>query len=125
SAVHPLALASPFFRTLPLAQHGLEWVHPPIPLAHPFDDAPPALLMRDLDETADSLGPDGGAYRRLFGPLVRDWEAIVREVLGPVLHRPRSPIALALFGLRAIRSTRGLVERAFRGDRARALLAGL
>jgi len=125
SAVHPLALASPFFRTLPLARYGLEWVHPPIPLAHPFDDAPPALLTRGLDETAESLGPDADAYRRLIGPLVRDWEAIVREVLGPVLHRPRSPIALALFGLRAIRSTRGLVERAFRGDRARALLAGL
>lgn len=125
SAVHPLAVASPYFRTLPLERHGLEWVHPQIALAHPFDDAPPAILTRDVDETAASLGPDAGAYRRLFAPLVRDWDAIVREVLGPVLHVPRAPLALARFGLLALRSTRGLVESEFQGDRAKALLAGI
>src|SRR5690606_766231 len=125
SAVHPLALASPFFRALPLERYGLEWIQPPIPLAHPFDDAPPALLERDIDETAATLGPDGDAYRRLFEPLVRDWKPIVQEVLGPVLHLPRSPGALARFGVRAIRSTRGLVEATFRDDRAKALLAGI
>lgn len=125
SAVHPLALASPFFRALPLERYGLEWIQPPIPLAHPFDDAPPALLERDIDETAATLGPDGDAYRRLFEPLVRDWKPIVQEVLGPVLHLPRSPGTLARFGVRAIRSTRGLVEATFRDDRAKALLAGI
>ncbi|HEX7117156.1 MAG TPA: NAD(P)/FAD-dependent oxidoreductase [Longimicrobiales bacterium] len=125
SAVHPLALLSPFFRSLPLERYGLEWIQPPTPLAHPFDDAPPALLERDLDATCATLGPDGDAYRRLFAPLVRDWEPLAREVLGPVLHLPRSPRLLARFGLRAIRSARGLAGAAFRGDAARALFAGL
>ena len=38
SAIHPLGIASPFFRTLPLADHGLEWIEPPVALAHPFDE---------------------------------------------------------------------------------------
>ncbi len=125
SAVHPLALASPYLRTLPLERYGLEWVHPPIPLAHPFDGAPPALLHRDITETAEALGVDGDAYGRLFAPLVRNAEAILREVLQPIVHWPRAPLPLARFGLHAIRSARALVERHFRGDRARALFAGI
>ncbi|HEX6938488.1 MAG TPA: NAD(P)/FAD-dependent oxidoreductase [Longimicrobiales bacterium] len=125
SSVHPLALASPYFRSLPLQRYGLEWVHPPIPLAHPFDDGPPALLERDIDATAATLGPDGDAYRRVFLPLVRDWDPIVRDVLGPRLRPPRSPRALARFGRHGIRSARGFVEATFRGDRAKALFAGI
>ncbi len=125
SAVHPLAAASPFFRTLPLERYGLEWIHPPAPLAHPFDDGPPALLERSLDDTAAALDGDGPAYRRLFEPLVRGWDPLVREVLGPLPHIPRHPLLLARFGLNALRSARGLVERRFRGDRARALFGGI
>src|SRR5919197_1527163 len=67
SAVHPLAAGSPFFRTLPLAEHGLEFVHPPAPLAHPLDDGTAVVLERSIDSTADGLGPDGAAYKRLMG----------------------------------------------------------
>src|SRR3954468_21648722 len=65
SAVHPMAVASPFFRSLPLASQGLEWIQPPLPLVHPFDDAPPAILERSVDETASSVSPDEKGYRRL------------------------------------------------------------
>src|SRR5262249_12422116 len=69
SAIHPLAAGSPFFNTLPLERCGLSWIHPDIPLAHPLDDASVVALYRDLDKTADSLGNDASAYRRLMGPL--------------------------------------------------------
>src|SRR6266487_4463284 len=71
SAIHPLGVGSPFFRSVPLAEHGLEWVHPPAPLAHPLDDGTAAVLERSVEETARGLGPDADAYRRLMGPLVR------------------------------------------------------
>src|SRR5712692_3031498 len=73
SAVHPLGLGSPFFRTLPLAQHGLEWIHPPAPLAHPMDDGTAILLERSVEATAQALGTDARAYRSLMNPLVGDW----------------------------------------------------
>src|SRR5437764_2662398 len=70
SAVHPMAVASPFFRTLPLADHGLEWVEPDVSLAHPLDDGTAVVLERGVRETADGLGPDARAYCRLMEPLV-------------------------------------------------------
>ena len=124
SAVHPLALGSPFFRTLPLKDYGLEWVQPPAPLAHPFDDGTAAMLERSIEATCETLGPDGAAYRKLVGPLARDWGKLEDELLRP-LRLPRHPLALARFGLSAIRSARGLAEGAFKGGRARALFAGL
>src|SRR5215211_7804125 len=69
SAIHPMAVASPFFGELPLNEFGLEWVHPPAPLAHPLDDGTAAMMERSVDATADGLGPDAAAYRKLFGPL--------------------------------------------------------
>src|SRR5229473_2195758 len=69
SAIHPLGLGSPFFRTLPLNEHGLEWAHPEIPLAHPLDDGSAVALHRSVERTADGLGLDAAAYRRLVGPL--------------------------------------------------------
>jgi phytoene dehydrogenase-like protein len=124
SAVYPLGLASPFFRALPLGGHGLEWIHPPAPLAHPFDDGTAALLERSVAATGRTLGPDGGAWARLFEPLVGDWQAILDDVLAPP-GLPRHPVATARFGLRGIRSVAGLARSVFRGPRARALLAGL
>ncbi len=126
SAVHPMAVASPFFQTLPLAEHGLEWVHPEIPVAHPLDDDTAAALLRSVDATADVLGEDAHAYRRLMGPLVAGADGLFGDLLGPLrLRFPNSPLTALRFGLRAIRSGSGLANAWFRTDRAKALIAGL
>ncbi len=124
SAIHPLAVASPFFRSVPLADHGLQMIHPPAPLAHPLDDGTAVMLERSVDVTAASLGPDGAAWRRLMAPFVRDADAIIDGALAP-LRVPRHPLALGRFGLSAVRSASGLAEGAFAGERARALFAGM
>lgn len=123
SSVYPLGIGSPFFRELPLHEHGLEWVHPAAPLAHPFDDGTAAVLERSLEATAASLGGDGTAYRKLLGPFVTDWDDLAKEILGP-LHLPRHPWLLARFGRHAIRSASGLAEAVLGGGRAAALFAG-
>src|SRR6266853_419401 len=89
SAIHPLAFASPFFKTLPLAEHGLEWIHPPASLAHPFDDGPAAILERSLERTCTTLGPDAMAYAKVLAPLVRNADKLIPEILAPPLHLPR------------------------------------
>lgn len=124
SAVHPLAISSPFFRTLPLSQHGLEWIHPPAPLAHPLDDGTAVMLERSLDSTADSLGPDRDTYRELLSPLVENWNDFVRDLLAP-MRLPENPLALVRFGLNAIRPARSLAQSKFSGQRTRALFAGM
>ena len=103
------------FRTLPLAQHGLEWIEPPAMLAHPFDEGPAAVVHRSIDRTASALGADARAYRRLIGDVVEDWPRIEPSVLGP-LRWPAHPIALARFGLRALASAEQAV-RAFSTER--------
>jgi phytoene dehydrogenase-like protein len=124
SAVYPMALASPFFRTLPLKEHGLEWAHPPAPLAHPLDDGTAAVLERSVDETAATLGPDADAYRRLMGRLAGVADKLFGDLLGP-FRFPRHPLAALRFGLPALRSGRGLAEAYFRTEKARALIAGI
>ena len=124
SAVHPLVAASPFFRSTPLGDHGLELVDPPAPLAHPLDDGGAVVLERSLAATAAGLGEDARAYERLLGPLVRDWDAVEEAALAPLLRIPRHPVALGRFGLSALRTAGGLARSSFRGERARALLAG-
>ena len=124
SGVHPLVAASPFFRSVPLADHGLELVEPPAPLAHPLDDGSAVVVERSVAATAAGLGEDGPAYERLLGPLVRDWDAIEDAALAPLLRVPRRPVALGRFGLSALRTADGLARGAFRGEGARALLAG-
>ena len=123
SAVHPHPLASPFLRSLPLAEHGLELVHPELPAAHPLDDGTAVAFARSLDETADSIGgEDGARYRKLAGPLARDAEKLLPAILGP-LRPTRHPVALARFGLIGLRSAKGLAHR-FDGERAPAMIAG-
>jgi phytoene dehydrogenase-like protein len=123
SAIHPLGVGSPFFRSLELP--GLEWVHPPLPLAHPLDDGTAVTLDRSLETTAAGLGHhDARAWLRLVGSLAADWERLAPVLLGP-MRAPQHPVALARFGLRALRPARSLAEAAFRGERARALFAGL
>jgi phytoene dehydrogenase-like protein len=125
SAIHPMALASPFFQRLPLAAHGLEWIQPPAPLAHPLDGGRAVALSRSVDETAQALGPDGPAYLRLMKPLVANWAFLSEPLLSP-LRLSRLPYAkLARFGLRAFRSASGLANSLFKQDAARALFAGL
>lgn len=125
SSIHPLGKGSPFFRDLPLADYGLEWIQPDLPLAHPLDDGTAAFMDIAIDATAASLGDDAAAYRRLMQPLVAHWDAIADVILGPFKIPFPNPFPAALFGLSAIRSTTNLANTAFRGERARAFLAGL
>jgi phytoene dehydrogenase-like protein len=125
SAVHPLAAGSPFFNSLALAQLGLKWIHPEIPLAHPLDDGTAACLHRDVDLTAECFSADAVAYRRLMRPLVRNWERLATEFLQPMLHFPRNPMALARVGMAAICPATFLAKTFFRDEPARALFAGL
>ena len=124
SAIHPLGLASPFFRSVDLTRHGVRWAHPPVAYAHPLDDGTAAWAVRSVEETARGLGPDGPAYRKLMTPLVRDAEPLLAEILGP-LRVPRSPVVMARFGLVGLRSMRALSEARFTTERGRALLAGV
>jgi phytoene dehydrogenase-like protein len=124
SSVLPLTLGSPFFRSLPLADLGLELVQPRVPLAHPLDNGTAVVLERSVERTAAALEPDGAAYARLMAPLVAAWRQLVDELLGP-LRVPRHPLALARFGVPAILPATVLARLAFRGPPARALLAGM
>ena len=124
AAIHPLAAASPFFRSLPLADHGVTWVEPGAALAHPLDDGRALLLERSLPRTGAALGTDGSAYADLIAPLVRRWEPLMDMLLGP-LRLPRRPLVLARFGLSGLRSAQTLAEGKFVGEAARALFAGL
>jgi phytoene dehydrogenase-like protein len=124
SAVHPLGVASPFFRTLPLASHGLEWIQPPAPLAHPLDDGTAVVLEKSIEETCENLGEDAAAYRKLINPLVDDWENLFADLLGPIRF-PKHPLTFARFGLSARRSAQGLAKSHFKGERARAIFAGI
>ena len=126
STILPLAVASPFFRTVDLAARGVEFIHPDAPVAHPLDHGRAAVLERSVAATGAGLGgPDGRAWARLFGPLARDGEKLGSELLRPVIHPPRHPLALARFGLPALRSARGLAQSRFREDEARGLFAGI
>ena len=125
SAIHPLGVVSPALRDLPLGDHGLEWVHPEIPVAHALDGNRSALLHRSIDRTAEGLGPDGGAYRKLMEPLARFGVDLTDGVLAPLSVPPAHPLALARFGAVGIGSADGLARRRFDGDRAQGLFAGL
>jgi phytoene dehydrogenase-like protein len=124
SAVHPTGFLSPFFRQLPLAQHGLVWRFPRASVAHPLDDGPAVMLVRSLEQTCAGLGRDGRAWRRLVAPFLDDPHALLADAMAP-LRLPSHPIQLLRFGLRAAFSANRLARLLFREERARALLAGL
>ena len=124
SAIHPVALSSPFFRSLPLDKHGLEWIHPLAPLAHPFDDGSVALLERSIEVTSETLGEDVSAYKKLMEPLAANWNKIENDVLAP-LQFPQHPIAMARFGILGIRSAHSLANSVFKGQYARGFFSGL
>jgi phytoene dehydrogenase-like protein len=123
SAIHPLAIASPFFSSLPLGKYGLEWIIPAVAAAHPYNDGLAATLVASVDTVARDLGKDQQAYHRLMDPLVRDWACLAPELLGP-LRFPAHPLALAAFGLKGLPSVTVLARR-FRTREARGLLAGM
>ncbi len=124
SSVYPLAIGSPFFRSLPLARHGLERIQPPAAVAHPFDDGTAVTQERSVEATAAQLGSDEKSYRKLMTPLVAGWDGLDVDLLGP-LRPPRRPWNLARFGLLGIQPARRLAESRFRGERAKGLFAGL
>ena len=124
SAVHPLAISSPFFRQLELHNYGLSWIKPEIPLAHPFEDGSALFLHRSLEVTGEVLGPDGKAYKDLLSPFVDHYEKLLKDILAP-LHFPEHPLLTARFASKALRSARGLTETEFRRTQTRALFAGM
>jgi len=123
SAVHPMGILSPFFRELPLADHGLVWLRPRASVAHPMPDSRAVLIHRSVERTADGLGTDGPRYARLVGPFVAHPHELLAEVMAP-LRIPAHPLLLARFGMRALFSANRLARLWFRGERARALFAG-
>lgn len=123
SAIHPMAVSSPFLRQLPLHKYGLQWIHPEFPLAHPLDDQPAVVLTPLLDSMIDQLDADYDTYVKLYEPLVTHWEDLTVDILGP-LGIPNHPIRLANFGLKALQSARRLTAR-FKQERAKALFGGI
>jgi len=125
SAVHPMALSSPFFSTLPLREHGLEWIWPDASVAHPLDDGTAVMLERDVARTAAQFdSSDAKAYRNLFEPLVTHWDTLKTELLKPVVRIPTHPFLLGRFGLHGVQPATLLARSSFRNSRPRALFAG-
>ncbi len=125
SAIHATAVISPFFEGLPSEELGLEWVSPPLCVAHPLDDGSAVALHPGIVDTGDSIGgSDAQAYARLMSPLVSDWGLLQPDLLGP-MRRPQHPLAMARFAKHGLHSAKSLADRTFAGERARALFAGL
>ena len=125
AAVHPMGAGSPFFSSLPLREYGLEWIHSPAPLVHPFDDGTAVVLERDLEQAESWLGSDGKAWRNLMLPFAEGWSDFASDVLRPLPSIPRHPWLMARFGWNGFVSARTLAFRRLRQGRARALFAGL
>jgi phytoene dehydrogenase-like protein len=125
SAVYPFAAGSPFFSALPLADHGLEWIHGEVPLAHPLDDGSAVVLERDLEHAERSLGADGKIWRSLMQPAADDWKEFAEDTLGPALRIPHHPLRMARFGLTALQSAQSFAKSHFVSPRTRAIFAGL
>jgi phytoene dehydrogenase-like protein len=123
SAIHPLTIASPFFKTLPLRDFGLEFIQPTAPVAHPLDDGTAVLVRRSVAETAADLGADGPGYERLVTVLARNFEVVAPDLLAP-LQIPKNPFLMAAFGLKAFASAKSLAEHYFKTERGRAMFAG-
>lgn len=124
SAVHPFAASSPFFKTLPLAEHGLRWCWPEVDLAHPLDDGRTGVMVHSLNDTVAAMGDDGAAWRRTFGRLSSGFPAVADDLMRPIQHVPRHPIRMVNFGLKALQPA-SLLARRWKRDEVRALYAGV
>jgi phytoene dehydrogenase-like protein len=124
SAIHPFAIGSPVFRSFHLEKYGLEWIQPPVVLAHPLENDTAAVLENSIEDTARNLGNDGDNYKRFISSLAQNWGNLAHQLLGPI-RIPRHPILLAHFGYYAVQSSLGVGKRLFKGEKARALWGGL
>jgi phytoene dehydrogenase-like protein len=124
SATHPMAAGSPFLNSLDLHEHGLEWLRPEIDLAHPLDDGSAGVMVRSIEQTARGLGEDGAAWRRAFGSSSAHFEALLEDMLAPILHVPKHPLRLARFGIPAA-APATLLARSWKTPQARALFGGV
>ena len=124
SAIHPMAVASPFFRTLPLENFGLEYLNPTYAAVHPFDDGTAAILHTSIEQTARSLGVDAEVYQKLMTPLHQHQDEILPFILGP-LRFPKQPFVMANFGVRALQPATLLAKTVFKTKEAKGLLAGM
>ncbi len=125
SAIHPLGIGSPYFKTLPLETYGLQWIQPSAPLAHVWDDGTAVMLEREVNLTARNLGRDGAMWARMFAPLASRWKSLAPMILSPLLRFPRNPFLLGYFGLWAIWSARFFARTFFKQEKTRGLYAGL
>jgi phytoene dehydrogenase-like protein len=126
SSCFPMAAASPFFRSLPLEEFGLEWIEPPAPLAHPLDDGTAVMLEHDVAATAAQFDEhDARAWRALLNPSVRDWPRVVEGFMRPLAGAPKHPVTMAMFGVVAGLPARWLARAVFSSESARALMGGL
>lgn len=123
SAIHPMGVLSPFLRTLPLHEHGLEWLEAPASVAHPFEDGRAAILACSLDETGATLGPDADRWRKLVAPFLKHPDKLMEDLLGG-LRPPRQPLVMARFGRLGLRSAVRLANKWFQGEEAKGLFAG-
>jgi phytoene dehydrogenase-like protein len=123
AAIVPIALASPFFRSLDLESHGLEWAWPAVDLAHPIDGGRAGVMVRSLNETERLLGVDGPRWRRVFGPVTDGFDELVADLLRPIVHLPQHPLKLAGFGP-AVIVPATVLARMWRTAEAKALFAG-
>jgi phytoene dehydrogenase-like protein len=124
SAVHPMAVGSPFLQSLDLGRHGLEWCWPEVDLAHPLDDGSAGVLYKSIDKTAEGLGRDGAAWRRVFGRPANGFEELKEDFFDPILHVPHHPLRLAGFGIRAALPAT-VLTKVWKDEQARALFGGV
>jgi phytoene dehydrogenase-like protein len=124
SAVHPMGLMSPFFRSLPLEEHGLRWIRPEASVAHPLDDEPAVMLYRSIEKTGEGLGRDAARYSKIFSPLVRQGHGLMADILSPPLAMPKHPLTFMRFGSKALWPATWFARGCFREERTRALFGG-
>jgi phytoene dehydrogenase-like protein len=124
SATHPMAAGSPFLNSLDLARHGLEWLWPDVDLAHPLDDGSAGVMVRSIEDTARGLGEDGAAWRRIFESSSAHFEALLADMMAPIIHVPRHPVRLLRFGIPAA-APAAILARSWRTPQARALFGGV
>jgi phytoene dehydrogenase-like protein len=125
SAVHPMGLASPFFRAFDLARHDVPMLQPEVAYAQPIVGDRAGVAWADLDRTVAGLGPDGPAWRSLLGPLAADWRGLVDALLSDFRSVPSSPVTAARFGVRTLDQGTPLWNRRWQSDEAPAMFSGV
>ncbi|MBO0863733.1 MAG: NAD(P)/FAD-dependent oxidoreductase [Mycobacterium sp.] len=124
SAIHPMAVGSPFLAGLDLGRYGLSWCRPEIDCVHPLDDGSAGVLYRSVERTAARLGRDGACWRMLFNRPSARFDALAEDIMGPLLRLPHHPLTLARFGLPTVLPG-SAVARFFRTEQGRALFGGV